>query len=75
MSPATAGEVLRFTIERRKHGAWRTLARASKPLNRQDAATFSLKATHTGWYRARASFAGDTTHAPARTGWTRFRVR
>jgi hypothetical protein len=75
MSPATAGEVLRFTIERRKQGAWRTLARASKPLNRQDAATFSLKATHTGWYRARASFAGDTTHAPARTGWTRFRVR
>ncbi len=75
MSPAAAGEVLRFTIQRRKHGAWRTLARANSPLNRHDAAKFSVKASHTGRYRARASFAGDTTHAPARSGWTRFRVR
>jgi len=75
MSPATAGEVLRFTIQRRKHGAWRTLARASRPLNTDDAAKISVKASHTGRYRARASFAGDATHAPARSGWTRFRVR
>jgi hypothetical protein len=74
MSPATDGEVLRFTIQRRNHGAWRTLKRASRPLN-TDAVTILAKVSHTGFYRARVSFRGDKTHAPARSGWTRFHVR
>jgi hypothetical protein len=75
MSPANAGEVLRFTIQRRNHGTWRTVSRASRPLNKHDAAKISVKTAHSGRYRARASFAGDTTHASARSGWTRFHVR
>jgi hypothetical protein len=75
MSPATVGEVLRFSIQRFKHGAWRTIARASRTLNTKDAAKISVKASKTGRYRARASFAGDTINAPARSAWTRFRVR
>jgi hypothetical protein len=75
MSPATAGQVLRFTIQRLNHGAWRTMKRMSRPLNKDDAAKISVQVSHTGRYRARAAFAGDATHAPARSGWTRFRVR
>ena len=75
MSPATAGEVLRFTIQRFKHGAWRTLARRSRKLNTHDAARISVKASKTGRYRARASFAGDKMHPRARSAWKRFRVR
>jgi hypothetical protein len=75
MAPATAGEVLRITIQRRKHGAWRTVSRRSRPLSPHDAAKISVKTSHTGRYRARASFAGDQTHAFARSRWRRFRVR
>jgi hypothetical protein len=75
MSPGTAGEVLRFTIQRLKHGAWRTVARRSRKLNAHDAARISVKASKTGRYRARASFAGDTIHPRARSAWKRFRVR
>jgi hypothetical protein len=75
MSPASAGEVLRFAIQRRQHGAWRTLRRASRPLNTHDAGKISFRTSHTGRYRVQASFAGDTTHPPARSGWKRFRVR
>jgi hypothetical protein len=75
MSPATVGEVLRFTIQRFKHGAWRTVARRSRKLNADDAARISVKASKTGRYRARASFAGDTIHPRARSAWKRFRVR
>jgi hypothetical protein len=75
MSPANAGEVLRFTIQRRTHGAWHTVSRTSRPLSKHDAAKISIKTSHTGRYRAGASFAGDRTHAPTRSGWTRFHVR
>jgi hypothetical protein len=75
MSPATVGEVLRFTIQRFKKGAWRTIARARRTLNPGQAAKISVKASKIGRYRARASFAGDTINAPARSAWTRFRVR
>jgi hypothetical protein len=75
MSPATVGEVLHFTIQRFKHGGWKTLARRSRRLNNHYAAKISVKASRTGRYRARASFAGDTIHARARSAWKRFRVR
>lgn len=75
MSPATTGEILRFTLQRLKHGNWRTVSRSSRPLNTQNAAQMSVKTSHTGRYRAQASFAGDTTHAPANSAWTGFRVR
>jgi hypothetical protein len=75
MSPATVGEVLRFTIQRFKHGAWSTIARAHMTLNPGHAAKISVKASKTGRYRAQASFAGDTINAPARSAWTLFRVR
>jgi hypothetical protein len=75
MSPATAGEVLRFTIQRFKHGAWRTLARRSRELNTHHAARISVKASKTGRYRARVSFAGDTIHPRTRSAWKKFRVR
>ena len=75
MSPATAGEVLRFTVQRFRHGAWRTLALVRGRLDTDDAARISVKVSQAGQYRARASFAGDTINAPARSAWTRFRVR
>ena len=75
MSPASVGEVLHFTIQRFKHGAWRTLARRSRRLNNHYAAKISAKASRTGRYRARASFAGDTIHPRARSAWKKFRVR
>jgi hypothetical protein len=75
MSPATAGEKLRFVIQRRKHGSWHTVSRKTGRLNANDAAKIWVKTSHTGRYRARASFAGDQTTAPARSRWTRFRVR
>jgi predicted aspartyl protease len=75
MSPTASREKLRFTIQRFKHGAWSTTARASRTLNTHGAAKISVKASKTGRYRARASFAGDTMNAPARSAWTRFRVR
>jgi hypothetical protein len=74
MSPSTPGEALRFTIQRFKHGAWRTVARRSRKLNTYDAAKIAVKAFKTGRYRARASFVGDTTHPPVRSAWKRFRV-
>ena len=61
--------------QRLKHGAWHTVAHLSRALNTDDAAKISVRASHTGRYLARASFAGDATNAPARSGWTRFRVR
>ena len=72
---ATVGEVLRFTIQRFKHGAWSTIARASRRLGKNDVAKISVKASKTGRYRAQASFAGDTSNAPARSAWTRFHMR
>jgi len=75
MSPASAGEVLRVTVERRKHGAWHTMARAKRRLNKHNTAKVRLKTAHTGRYRVRASFAGDQTLARARSRWKRFRVR
>ena len=75
MSPATVGEVLRFTIQRFKHGAWSTIARASRRLGKNDVAEISVKASKTGRYRAQASFAGDASNAPARSAWTRFHMR
>ena len=75
MAPATAGEVLRFTVQRFRHGAWRTLALVRGRLDTDDAAKISVKVSQAGQYRARASFAGDTINAPARSAWTRFRVR
>jgi hypothetical protein len=75
MSPATTGEVLRFTIQRFKHGAWRTLARRTRRLNTHDAARISVKTSKTGRYRARVSFAGDTIHPRTRSAWKKFRVR
>jgi hypothetical protein len=75
MSPATTGEVLGFTIQRLKQGHWSTVTRASRPLDTQNAAQMSVKTSHTGRYRAQATFAGDTTHAAANSGWTNFRVR
>ncbi|TML51740.1 MAG: hypothetical protein E6G16_06815 [Actinobacteria bacterium] len=75
MSPATAGEVLRFTVQRFRHGAWRTLARARGRLDTDNAAKISVRVSQAGQYRAQASFAGDTINAPARSAWTRFRVR
>jgi predicted aspartyl protease len=74
MSPATAGEALRFTIQRFRHGAWRTRARARRRLHTDGSAKISVKVSRAGRYRARASFAGDTINAPARSAWTRFRV-
>jgi hypothetical protein len=75
MSPATAGEALHFTVQRFKHGAWNTVARATRPLGTNGAAKISVEASKTGRYRAQASFAGDTTHAPARSAWMSFHVR
>jgi hypothetical protein len=75
MSPTASREKLRFTIQRFKHGAWSTMARASRTLSTDGAAKISVKASKTGRYRARASFAGDPINAPARSAWTRFRVR
>jgi hypothetical protein len=75
MSPATAGERLHFIVQRFEHGAWRTLARASRRLDRHDTAKVSLRASRTGRYRAQASFAGDRSHAPMRSAWTSFHVR
>jgi hypothetical protein len=75
MFPASSGEMLSFTIQRRKHGAWHTIKRAHRKLNTNDAARVSIKATKTGRYRARATFAGDTNNVAARSAWTRFRVR
>jgi hypothetical protein len=75
MAPGTAGEVLRFTIQRFKHGAWRTTKRARRTLNADDTAKISMKVSKTGRYRAQAFFAGDTINVAARSAWTRFRVR
>jgi hypothetical protein len=75
MSPATAGEALLFTVQRYRHGAWMTLARARGRLDTDHATKISLEVSRAGRYRAQASFAGDTTNAPARSAWTRFRVR
>jgi hypothetical protein len=75
MSPAVAGEKLRFTIQRYKHGAWRTVAHRSRRLNAHFKAKISVKVSVTGRYRVRASFAGDTIKPHAHSRWKKFRVR
>jgi hypothetical protein len=75
MAPATPGEALRFTVQRFKHGHWRTIKHSRRRLNTHDSAKISVKVTKTGRYRVRASFAGDTNNGPARSAWKRFRVR
>jgi hypothetical protein len=75
MTPAVIGAKLRFTIQRYKHGAWRTMARRSRKLNAHYRAKVSIKLSKTGRYRVRASFAGDTIKPHARSGWKKFRVR
>jgi hypothetical protein len=75
MSPASAGEVVRFTVQRFKRGAWRTVARRARRLNTRDAAKISIEASKTGRYRVRVSFAGDAVHPRMRSAWRKFVVR
>jgi hypothetical protein len=75
MSPAVAGEKLRFTIQRYKRGAWKTVARRSRRLNAHFKANISVKVSGTGRYRVRASFAGDTIKPHAHSRWKTFYVR
>jgi hypothetical protein len=67
--------MLRFTVQRFKHGRWRTFKRARKKLNTAGAAKVSVKTSKAGRYRTQVSFSGDTRNVAARSAWTRFRVR
>jgi hypothetical protein len=75
MSPAVVGEKLRFTVQRYKHGAWRTVAHRSRRLNAHFKAKISVRVSKPGRYRVRALFAGDTIKPHARSNWKKFRVR